>query len=362
MSSARSAPPCAVCVPATAQLLLPRDRRRRPRIPRPIGAPRKARAPGSGGGGRAAAAAAGCARRRSTTSGPGTRGQRDRVALDRRVPLGAHGSEEVRERGRRASRASGRARTPATAGGPAGRGTSRARTAASPPRASGAGSDAQGQVLEGRRAERGEARVRRPPCRRRAGPARPAAAPRRRAGRRGAAGATRASRSSSSAARAEERGELAGGAAPQQVHLEEALLRVQEAGGARHVERGSPPRTTGTPSASRSIRTGAPQAGERALALELRQARAQPRVEVRAGPAARERQRRERRRRRRAASAAARERPASVVIAASGLRPSTGWRRPRPPSSPPRGRRGSSADRRAARRRARRRAGSRSGC
>ena len=91
---------------------------------------------------------------------------------------------------------------------------------------------------------------------------------------------------------AEERGELARGAAPQQVHLEEALLRVQEAGGAGHVEAALAAHHRHAARVALDADRRA-QPGERALARGERQARAQPRVEVRAGPASGERQRRE---------------------------------------------------------------------
>ena len=158
------------------------------------------------------------------------------VALDRRVPLGAHGGEEVERAPAGASPASGRARTPAHGCRPCrSRYMARAhRSESSSPPGRGLRAQRPGTRRAGPRARRGPRS--RPRCRRRAGPARPPAAPRRRAGRRARSRRTRASRSISSAGRADERGELAGGAAPQEVHLEEALLRVQEAGGARHVE------------------------------------------------------------------------------------------------------------------------------
>ena len=92
---------------------------------------------------------------------------------------------------------------------------------------------------------------------------------------------------------AEERGELARGAAPQQVHLEEALLRVQEAGGAGDVEAAPPAHHRHAARVALDAHRRA-QARERALALDERQARAQARVQVGAGPAPRERQRHER--------------------------------------------------------------------
>ena len=83
---------------------------------------------------------------------------------------------------------------------------------------------------------------------------------------------------------AEERRELAGGAPPEEVHLEEALLRVQEAGGARHVEAAPPAHDRHAERVALDAHRRA-ETGDRPLALELREARPEPGLEVGAAAA-----------------------------------------------------------------------------
>ena len=209
------------------------------------------------------------------------RGHRDRLTLDGRVPLGAYGSEEVSQRGR--ERLPHQAehgllpRLPALEVAVHGEGAEE-RVLVAPPH----GLRAQGQVLEGRGTERGEARVR---PGRVGGEEVPLVRPQRlhrpagdEPGPDDAHLAVHLERGP-----AEERGELPGSAAPQQVHLEEAFLRVQEPGGPRHVEPAPSP-DDGYPEriALDPHRRAEPR--ERALAFHLREARLQPGVEV--GPAA----------------------------------------------------------------------------
>ena len=78
---------------------------------------------------------------------------------------------------------------------------------------------------------------------------------------------------------AEQRGELAGGAAPQEVHLEEAVLRVEKAGRPRHVGAAAPAHDRDAVRVPLDPhRRGEPV--EHALALELGEARPQARLQV----------------------------------------------------------------------------------
>ena len=80
-------------------------------------------------------------------------------------------------------------------------------------------------------------------------------------------------------ARADQRTQLAGWLAALQVHLEEAILRVQEPEGASGIlSRGAGDRRT--PSASRAIVTGAERPGSAIVAFELWQAGPQLRAHV----------------------------------------------------------------------------------
>ena len=98
MSLARRAPPCAVCAPATAQLLLPRTKASSSAADRADRHAEEREAPGAGSA--RAAAAAGFAFRRSTTSGPGSAGigiGSPSIGASHSVP---DGGEEVGERRR----------------------------------------------------------------------------------------------------------------------------------------------------------------------------------------------------------------------------------------------------------------------
>ena len=87
----------------------------------------------------------------------------------------------------------------------------------------------------------------------------------------------RISRSSGEGARADERRQLAGGAAPREIHLEEAVLRVQKAGGARDVgTRGAADGRNSEGVARHLHRRREP--GQMPRALELREAAAQLRA------------------------------------------------------------------------------------
>ena len=184
-------------------------------------------------------------------------GHRDGVALDRCVPLGADGSEEAGER--RRERLPHQAehgllpRLPALEVAVHGEGAQE-RVLVAPLH----GLRPQGQVLEGR-GPRGRRGPRSPPtCRRRACPARPLAAPSRPAGRRGEAGgdAPRGPSRAPGARRAPRarRPRCASGGPSGRSAPARAGSRW------RAPRRGRlPPRTTGTPSASRSILTGAPR-------------------------------------------------------------------------------------------------------
>ncbi len=83
---------------------------------------------------------------------------------------------------------------------------------------------------------------------------------------------------------AEERGELAGGAPPQQVHLEEPLLRVKEAGGPGHVEAAAPAHDRHAERVALDAHRRA-EAGDRPFALHLREARPETGLEVGAATA-----------------------------------------------------------------------------
>ena len=330
--------------------------RRRARLPRRTGRSRRPARDGRVGLRPAGPPAAGRRRR-----GPGSPAD-ERLALERRVPLGAARREELEERGRQhvvhqperrllagqlaLQRQEHRERAEERVLGPPRRGRR-----------------AQQQVLEGRRPERGEAGrdalavgVEERPLVRRAAPrprgARPlAAAGRAPRGRRGAPRRRPARR-----------------ARPRQRRRSRSIWKKRSCACRKPVARATSrrlaPRTTGTPSASRSTRTGAREPGEHPLAVELRQARAEPRVEI--GARARDDERHggaeppstSGQRRRRSPPPSRLVAPGASSISA----PSTGWRRPRPPSARPRGRRGSGCGSAGGRGRARRRAGCRSGC
>ena len=257
MSLARRAPPCAVCAPATAQLLLPRTD---VVVARRSEADRRTEEGESAGLGRRRDPGHGLRRLRPAQVDdlrPRDGGHRDGVALDRCVPLGADGGEEAGERRRERLPHQAEHGLLRTAAGPGGRGTWRGRTGASPRRAtSRAPTAGPGTRRAGPRGRRGP---RSPPtCRRRACPARPPAAPSRPAGRRAEAGGRRASRSISSAGRPK-----SAASSPAALRRRRSIWKKRSCACRKPVARATsrrlPPRTTGTPSASRSIRTGAPR-------------------------------------------------------------------------------------------------------
>ena len=209
-------------------------------------------------------------------------GHRDGVALDRCVPLGADGGEEPGERRRECLPHQAEhgllPRLPALEVAVHGEGAQE-RVLVAPLH----GLRPQGQVLEGRGPEGGEARVR---PRRVGGEHVPLVRPQRLHGPPGDEAKPEDTRLAVHLERGapDERRELAGRAAPQEVHLEEALLRVQEAGGARHVEAAAAAHDRHPERVALDPHRRA-EAGHRALAFHLREARAQPRVEVRAAAA-----------------------------------------------------------------------------
>ena len=143
--------------------------------------------------------------------------------------------------------------------------------------------------------------------------------------------------------RAHELGELARRAAAQEVHLEEALLRVDVARRPRDVGAALPAHDRHAERVALDA-DGRLEAGERPAPVDDGQAAAQARVEPEGGPGGDEAER---------DGAAAEELRPAPTRAGEGVgagghaaaprpSPSTGSRPPPPPSSPPRGRRGSS--------------------
>jgi len=164
--------------------------------------------------------------------------------------------------------------------------------------------------------------------------------------------------------RAHQLGELSRRAPAQQVHLEEAFLRVQESGRTRDVLPALAVQDR-HPARVALDRDGRSEAGQRTLPVEQRQAVVQAQVHEQRAAATRKREQ---------DKEAGEEAPGPTARGAGtgGARrhrrqalrtsPSTGWRPPPRPSSPPRDRQGSSCGPVSDRRSARRRAGCRSGC